>query len=128
MASQAQIDANRRNAARSTGPKTEAGKARARLNALDDGAHARIAHPVLPQENAAELQRRIDQWIIDLGARRRLPARARHHSRRAFVLPAIKRTLVLLVAMRRSAFATAFVGGVAPAVPRRAARVGIGSR
>ena len=33
MASQAQIDANRRNSQRSTGPKTEAGKAHAKLNA-----------------------------------------------------------------------------------------------
>ena len=68
MASQAQIDANKRNAAKSTGPKTEAGKARVKLNALKDGSHARTARPVLPQENAAELQRRIDQWIIDLDA------------------------------------------------------------
>ena len=69
MASQAQIDANKRNASKSTGPKTEAGKARAKLNALKDGSHARTANPVLPQENAAELQRRINQWIIDLDAR-----------------------------------------------------------
>ena len=83
MATQAQIDANKRNAAKSTGPKTEAGKARAKLNALKDGSHARTVNPVLPQENAAELERRINQWIIDLGAAQRLPARARHHSRHA---------------------------------------------
>lgn len=34
MATQRQIDANRRNAAKSTGPRTEAGKARSKLNAL----------------------------------------------------------------------------------------------
>ncbi len=37
MASQAQIDANRRNAKRSTGPKA---KACAKLNAIKDGSHA----------------------------------------------------------------------------------------
>ena len=76
MASQAQIDVNRRNAARSTGPKTEAGTARARLDALNDGTHARIAHPVLPQENAAELQRRIDLKVAAASAEKREPGRA----------------------------------------------------
>src|SRR5260370_41848151 len=66
MASQAQIDANKRNAQRSTGPNTEAGKARARLNALKDGTHAKIVSPVLPQENAVELDDRIKQWFNDL--------------------------------------------------------------
>ena len=37
MATDAQINANRRNAAKSTGPKTEKGKAKARLNALKHG-------------------------------------------------------------------------------------------
>ena len=83
MASQAQIDANKRNAQRSTGPKTEAGKARAELNALKDGSHARTVSPVLPQENAAELDQRIDQWIIDLDAHNDFRARARHHGRHA---------------------------------------------
>jgi hypothetical protein len=69
MASQAQIDANRRNAAKSTGPKTDAGKARARFNALKDGSRARIANRVLPQENAAELGERINRWINDLKPR-----------------------------------------------------------
>ena len=68
MASQAQIDANKRNASKSTGPKTEAGKARAKLNALKDGSHAKTVNPVLPQENAGELPRRIDQWTLDLDA------------------------------------------------------------
>jgi hypothetical protein len=53
MASQAQIDANRRNSQRSTGPKTEAGMARAALNALKDGSHARTVRWVLPQERLA---------------------------------------------------------------------------
>ena len=66
MASQAQIDANKRNSQRSTEPKTEAGKARARLNALKDGTHAKTVNPVLPQENAIELEQRINKWIADL--------------------------------------------------------------
>jgi hypothetical protein len=48
MASQAQIDAHRRNVQKSCGPRTEVGKARARLNALKDGTHAKIISPVLP--------------------------------------------------------------------------------
>src|SRR6266478_4493178 len=66
MAGQAQIDANKRNAKSSTGPKTEGGKARTRLNALKDGTHAKIVSPVLPQENPVELDERINQWINDL--------------------------------------------------------------
>ena len=69
MASQAQIDANRRNAQRSTGPKTDAGKARAKLNALKDGSHARSVSRVLPQEKAIELEQRINKWINDLNPR-----------------------------------------------------------
>ena len=67
MASQAQIDANRRNAQRSTGPK--AGKARAKLNALKDGSHAKTVRPVLPQEDPIELDQRINKWINDLNPR-----------------------------------------------------------
>src|SRR5262245_3695489 len=37
MATEKQIEANRRNAAKSTGPRTEAGKARSRLNARRHG-------------------------------------------------------------------------------------------
>ncbi len=66
MASTAQIAANRRNAAKSTGPKSDQGKARARLNALRHGANARIAIPVLPQEDPKELAERILQWTFEL--------------------------------------------------------------
>jgi hypothetical protein len=66
MASQAQIVASKRNAQKSCGTKSEAGKARARLNALKDGTHARTVPPVLPQENTLELDRRINRWIKDL--------------------------------------------------------------
>ena len=49
MASQKQIDANRRNAQKSTGPITEAGKAVAKYNALRQGMTAESA--VLPYED-----------------------------------------------------------------------------
>jgi hypothetical protein len=49
MATQKQIEANRRNAQKSTGPKTEAGKATAKFNALKHGMTAEVA--VLPHED-----------------------------------------------------------------------------
>ncbi len=45
MASQRQIDANRRNAQRSTGPKTQAGRERSRLNALKHGLSRKLPTP-----------------------------------------------------------------------------------
>ncbi len=67
MATDAQIDANRRNAARSTGPKTEQGKAKARLNALKHGRRARTTDvvTVLPHEDPRQLEERIQVWIDD---------------------------------------------------------------
>jgi hypothetical protein len=69
MATAAQIEANRRNAQRSTGPKTASGKARVRSNALKHGAYARKLMPVLPQEHPAELERRIQDYTSDLQPR-----------------------------------------------------------
>jgi hypothetical protein len=54
MASPRQIEANRRNAQKSTGPRTQAGKARSRLNAVKHGLARKLPHegpsepPVLP--------------------------------------------------------------------------------
>ena len=55
MATARQRRANRRNAQRSTGPKSAQGKARAGMNALRHGLRAEI--PVLPGEDAGELER-----------------------------------------------------------------------
>ena len=54
MATVAQITANRLNAQRSTGPRTEAGKAASRFNALSHGLEARSR--VIPGEDPAELE------------------------------------------------------------------------
>ena len=69
MATAAQIEANRRNAQKSTGPKTDAGKCRVRRNALKHGMTARTIMPVLPQEDAKELEERIQQAITAMQPR-----------------------------------------------------------
>ena len=51
MATRQQIDSNRRNAQRSTGPRTRTGKAAAKLNSLKHGLLAE--QPVLPDEDGA---------------------------------------------------------------------------
>ncbi|WP_165234981.1 hypothetical protein [Aquisphaera insulae] len=64
MATAAQIQANRSNAKKSSGPKTEAGKAAARMNALKHGNRSRrLAMPVLPQEDPKELDRRVREYV-----------------------------------------------------------------
>jgi hypothetical protein len=65
MPTEAQIRANRENAKKSCGPKTDAGKERAKLNALKHGFRAQDAEPVLPHEDPAELQAKIREWIDD---------------------------------------------------------------
>ncbi len=69
MATPAQIEANRRNATRSTGPKSASGKKRASLNSYQHGMNARVIMPVLPQEDAAELEERIQQTIMAMQPR-----------------------------------------------------------
>ena len=60
MATPAQIVANRRNAARSTGPRTPAGKAAASRNALRHGLTAQS--PLLPSEDSAAYQLHLDRF------------------------------------------------------------------
>lgn len=50
MTSAKQIQANRRNARKSSGPKTDAGKAIAARNALQHGVLARVAIPIAERE------------------------------------------------------------------------------
>ena len=52
---------NRRNAQKSTGPKTAEGKARSRFNAVKHGCRARL--PILPGEDPEAYQDRLDAWI-----------------------------------------------------------------
>ncbi|MGO9466805.1 MAG: hypothetical protein ACLQVF_21905 [Isosphaeraceae bacterium] len=56
--SQKRIDANRKNAQRSTGPRTPEGKSRSRFNGLQHGLAATV--PVLPGEDPAAFQARVD--------------------------------------------------------------------
>ena len=64
MASEKQIEANRRNSRKSSGPKTAKGKARVRLNAIKHGLTA--ATVVLPGEDPAVLEARVEAWKDDL--------------------------------------------------------------
>lgn len=64
MSSQAQIEANRRNSLKSTGPKTPEGKAIASQNAVTHGLASR--QPVIPGENEAEFAAYTERWLDDL--------------------------------------------------------------
>ena len=59
MTTQAQVDANRRNAAKSTGPKTEEGKERSRMNGVTHGLAASV---VASPERAGQVKTRYEQW------------------------------------------------------------------
>jgi hypothetical protein len=63
MATKEQIAANRKNAKQSTGPKSPAGKDKARLNRLTHG--LRAEQVVLPSEDSAEFQAFVDAWMAD---------------------------------------------------------------
>ena len=60
MSTLRQIEANRRNAQKSTGPTSVTGKATSSMNALKTGIHAKSL--VLPTENLADLQLLIDEY------------------------------------------------------------------
>jgi hypothetical protein len=60
MASQRQIEANRRNAQKSTGPTSATGKAASSMNALKTGIHAKSL--LLPSEKIADLEQLIEEY------------------------------------------------------------------
>jgi len=67
MATPSQIEANQRNAQKSTGPRTAEGKDRSRFNAVKHGMTAR--NDVLPGEDSEAFAARVDAWIGDLRPR-----------------------------------------------------------
>jgi hypothetical protein len=60
MISHAKLEANRRNAKKSTGPRSPEGKRRSALNAMKHGITARI--PLLPDEDARAYNERMVDW------------------------------------------------------------------
>ena len=72
MTSPARIIANQKNAQRSTGPKTVAGKERSRLNGLKHG--LRSSEIVLPTENIVEFESHLQAWMDDWKPTRRTPS------------------------------------------------------
>jgi hypothetical protein len=64
MATQAQIDANRRNAKLSTGPRTSTGRARSAMNATKSGIYAKAE--IIPGEDPAELDALKSQYYDSL--------------------------------------------------------------
>ena len=67
MATAAQIEANRRNSQKSCGPRTDEGKSRSRLNALDHGCRANIL--VLPTEHFGEFENERMAWRMSFRPR-----------------------------------------------------------
>ncbi len=63
MATQKQIEANRINATKSTGPKSPEGKAASKLNRLTHG--LRAEEHVLPGEDPEEFRAFVDAWVED---------------------------------------------------------------
>ena len=61
MVSEAKVAANRRNAQKSTGPKSEEGKQAVRFNALRHGLTASLA--MLPDEDGNEFEVRLTDWV-----------------------------------------------------------------
>jgi hypothetical protein len=67
MSSAKKTEANRRNAQKSSGPKSAEGKSRSRCNAIKHGMRATLA--VLPGEDEAAFSSRVDGWTRDLKPR-----------------------------------------------------------
>jgi len=69
MTTAAQIDANRRNSKRSTGPKSDDGKNRVRCNALKHGLTALTIVPFSLQGDPGQLEERTAEWDNDVQPR-----------------------------------------------------------
>jgi len=93
MTSEAQIQANRRNAEHSTGPKSDTGKCASARNAMKHGAYATSA-VAIPRgffaEDEAEIREYLDSLIADL------------HPRDGLELEMATRVAVLLLRLRRT--------------------------
>ena len=72
MTSPAKMAAAVQNAQKSTGPKTEEGKRRSRMNALKHGLTAKTV--LLPEEHPAEFQELLVGWFDSIGPQDRLEA------------------------------------------------------
>ncbi len=82
MASQRQIEANRRNAQKSTGPKTQAGKARSRLNARKHGlSPSLLFHWRRRLAEGGREAVRVDDEVIGAAELRKLKERVRELER-----------------------------------------------
>jgi hypothetical protein len=67
MATAAQMEANRRNARKSTGPRTQEGKNQSRCNSLDHGCRADLL--VMPHEDPGEFDAQLDGWKLSIRPR-----------------------------------------------------------
>ncbi|MGE3291154.1 MAG: hypothetical protein AB7O95_07215 [Geminicoccaceae bacterium] len=98
--SPAQIEASRRNGARSRGPVTAEGKARASRNAVKHGLTA-MTHLVLDGEDAGELEELTFRMVVESGATSEIEARVAR--RLAFAFWKGERAERMEVALLRSA-------------------------
>jgi hypothetical protein len=69
MSSEAQLAANRQNSQLSTGPKTEAGKAKSSLNAVKTGLTGRTV--LLPSDDAAAYEAHVARFFAEYARKRK---------------------------------------------------------
>ena len=117
VTSSKRVEANTKNAARSTGPRSAAGKDRSRFNAVKHGMAARL--PVLPGEDPEAFRAHRDAWTAELQPRgqveRQLVDRAVHVS---WQLQRVNRAQ----AARLASEAQAAARGRPPTSPTRSSR------
>src|SRR5260370_38376835 len=93
MVSEKQPKANRQNARKSTVPRSAEGKFRASRNAVKHGLTAESV--VLPNEDPAEYEARLQEWLGDFrpknALQRSLFDRALHHTRKLGRIPPPRR-------------------------------------